>query len=250
MAQQEIGPRLGSGKMAEAFAYGDAVLKLYRAPGARAQAFGEAAILAIVAEHGLPTPQVLEAGRFAGRWGVVMTRAEGKPLAESEPSIVPAALEEMVRLHLAIHARPEPRLRPLKSRLADRIAHGAQLDDPVRKVLLAHLATLPDGNRLCHGDFHPFNIIGPPGATTVVDWPDATSGPPAADACRSYLLMHGPRLDLADAYLARYAARSGLAPTEILAWLPTLAAARLTEDVPEEVPRLLDLARGVSPAVA
>lgn len=250
MPHRDIGPLLGSGKMAEAFTYGDAVLKLYRDPDARASAFNEAAILATVAEHGLPTPEVFEAGHFAGRWGLVMSRAVGIPLAalaEADPAMVPAALDEMVRLHLTMHARPETRLRPLKSRLADRLARAPRLDDLLRDTLFTRLAALPDGNRLCHGDFHPWNIIGPPGTTMIVDWPDATSGPPAADACRSYLLMLGPRPDLADAYLTRYATLSGLTQVEILAWLPILAAARLTEDVPDEVQSLLQLARSAAP---
>lgn len=247
MTRPEIGPLLGSGKMAEAFHYGEHVLKLYRHPEARSVAFGEAAILGIVGEHGLPTPAVHEAGSFDGRWGLVMSRAPGRPLAslaEADPSLVPAALEAMVRLQLAIHARHEVRLSPLKPRLAERITHAPHLDAALRAKLLAGLARLPDGTRLCHGDFHPFNIIGPPATAMVVDWPDATSGTPAADVGRSYLLMlHGGRRDLADAYLARYVALSDLTEPEIRAWLPTLAAARLAENVPEETERLLVLAR-------
>ncbi len=241
----EIGPLLGSGKVAEAFAYGEHVLKLYRDPGARAVAFAEAATLAIVADHGLPTPAVFEAGNYAGRWGLVMSRAVGEPLASlagADPGLVPSALDAMVELHRTIHARTETRLLPLKSRLADRLARAPGLAEPLRRRLVADLAALPDGNRLCHGDFHPFNIIGRPGAATVVDWPDATSGPPEADACRSYLLLHLAVPALAGAYLERYAAAAGMTQAAILAWLPTLAAARLCENVPEETPNLLDLA--------
>lgn len=247
MTHPEIGPLLGSGKMAEAFHYGDHVLKLYRDPGARSVAFGEAAILAIVGEHGLPTPAVHQSGHFAGRWGLVMDRVPGQPLASlaaADPALLPAALEAMVELHLAIHAREEVRLSPLKPRLADRITSVPLLDARLRESLLADLARLPGGQRLCHGDFHPFNIIGPPGTAMIVDWPDATSGPPAADVCRSYILMlHGAGPDLANAYLQLYLARSPLTAPEIDAWLPITAAARLAENVPEETDRLLALAR-------
>lgn len=247
MAHQ-IGPLLGAGKMAEAFHYGEHVLKLYRDPANRAVAFGEAAILAIVGEHGLPTPAVHGAGPYAGRWGLVMDRVPGQPLASlaaADPALLPAALAAMVELHLAIHARTEVRLSPLKPRLADRLGRAPFLEAALRETLRARLAELPDGNRLCHGDFHPFNIIGPPGAAMIVDWPDATSGPPAADVARSYLLMrHGAGHALADAYLQRYVAASKLAEVEVRAWLPVIAAARLAENVPDENERLLELARG------
>lgn len=244
----QIGPLLGSGKMAEAFHYGEHVLKLYRDPANRSVAFGEAAILAIVGEHGLPTPAVHEAGPFAGRWGLVMDCAPGQPLASlaaSDPALLPAALDAMVALHLKIHARTEVRLSPLKPRLATRLQHAPGLDAALRETLLARLVELPEGTRLCHGDFHPFNLIGPPGATMIVDWPDATSGPPAADVARSFVLMrHGAGHELADAYLQRYLAASELTEAEVRAWLPIIAAARLAENVPEENERLLALARG------
>jgi Ser/Thr protein kinase RdoA (MazF antagonist) len=241
----EIGSLLGSGRVAETFAYGENALKLYREAGARAIAFAEAAVLAIVADHGLPTPAVLQAGNYAGRWGLVMSRAPGVALAklvEADAGLVPAALATMVELHLAMHARVEPRLNPLKARLAPRIARAPGLDEPLRKRLLADLARLPDGDRLCHGDFHPFNIIGPPGSAMIVDWPDATSGPPAADACRSYLLMRPHIPQIAERYLDLYAERSGVGRTDILAWLPVLAAARLVENVAGEADWLLELA--------
>jgi aminoglycoside phosphotransferase (APT) family kinase protein len=143
-------------------------------------------------------------------------------------------LEEMVGLHLRIHAKREARLPSLKVRLGARIDQARQLDEDKRARLLAGLKQLPDGDRLCHGDFHPFNIIGAPGASIVVDWLDATSGPPEADVCRSYVLLAPHMPALAEAYLERYASRSGLGREAILRWLPVVAAARLAEGTPDE----------------
>ena len=241
----EIGPLLGGGRVADAYAYGEHVLKLYKDRHARSTVFAEAAILAIVADHPLPAPAVHAAGLYDGRWGLVMSRAPGAPLADvvlADPTSAPEALEAMVAMHLAMHARTEVRLTPMKRRLQGRLAVEPRLDAGARQRRLADLAALPDGDRLCHGDFHPFNIIGSPGAAMIVDWPDATSGPPAADACRSYLLLYPHVPDFAEAYLARYAALSGIGAADILAWLPVLAASRLCENVPEEIEALLPLA--------
>jgi hypothetical protein len=243
----EIGPLLGSGNIAEVFEYGEHVLKLYKSPAARAEAFAEAATTAIVGSHGLPVPAIHSAGNFGGRWGIVMDRAPGMPLAkivEADRSLVPAAIDEMVRHHLAMHGKTETRLRPLKARLASNIGRAPQLDEPLRAKLLAGLKTLPDGDRICHGDFHPLNIIGPPGASMIVDWPDATSGPPAADICRSYVLLKPHAPDVAEIYVERYAAEAGLTKAEILLWLPYVAAARLVENVPGEAEGLVAMARG------
>lgn len=242
---EAIGALLGAGKVAETFEYGEHVLKLYRDPAARSTALAEAAILSIVGDHGLPVPAVFAAGQYRGRWGLVMSRAPGRTLADlglGDAALAPAVLDAMVRLQLRVHAETELRLHPLKLRLADRLRAAPHIGDALRQRLLERLQTLPDGNRLCHGDFHPFNLMGTPEDALIVDWPDATAGPPAADACRSYLLMLQGAARFAEPYLERYATASGTSRENILAWLPVLAAARLCENVPEEEARLLELA--------
>jgi Ser/Thr protein kinase RdoA (MazF antagonist) len=106
---------------------------------------------------------------------------------------------------------------------------------------------MPDGDRLCHGDFHPWNILGPPEAPVVVDWLDACRGDPAADACRTWLLLHPTMPALADAYLAAYGRVTGMPRQPILAWLPYVAAARLAEGVETETDALLRFAEAPPP---
>jgi len=241
-----IGALIGSGKVADVHAYGTAVIKLLKPGRPRADAFIEAAMLAMVEAHGLPAPRVHAVGEIEGRWGLVMDRVEGTPLARlalSDPTRVAECLREMVRLQCMLHATTETRLRGLKTRLAANIARAGGLSDGDRQRLGDRLAELPDGNRLCHGDLHPFNIIGEPGQGIVIDWMDTTSGPPEADACRSYLLLRAGAPDLAEPYLAAYCGAAGIDPAGVIAWLPVTAAARLCEDVPEEQEALLALAR-------
>jgi aminoglycoside phosphotransferase (APT) family kinase protein len=241
------GALVGSGKEAEVFEYGDSVLKLYRRPEGKGSAFREAGLLAAVERFGLPTPAVERVGRFGDRWGLVMSRAAGTPLAGqlAAGTLAPSAvIAEMVALQAAIHASAAPGLPSLKARLRSNIGRAPGLADERRRQLLAGLESLPDGDRLCHGDFHPWNIIGQPGTTTVVDWLDAGAGPPAADACRSYLLMLPSAPALAAAYLDAYTEAAGLTRDAILAWLPCVAAARLAEGVPDETEALIAMANG------
>jgi thiamine kinase-like enzyme len=102
----------------------------------------------------------------------------------------------------------------------------------------------PEGDRLCHGDFHPWNILGPPGRAIVVDWLDACSGSAEADLCRSYVLMKPPAPQLAEAYLSVCEAMGLANRGDILAWLPFVAAARLAEGVTDGVEALMAMARG------
>lgn len=242
----QIGALIGSGRVADAHAYGDRVLKLYHRGRPRQDAFFEAAMLAVLEPHGLPVPRVHEVGAYDGRWGLVMDRIAGETLGAqgtASPAQTPLLLDEMVRLQRQLHAASEPRLRSLKTRLAYNITQAPSLNPAVKERRLAALTDLPDGERICHGDLHPFNIIGAPGKAVVIDWLDVTAGEPAADACRSYLLLRLGAPEVAEPYLDGYVRQSDVTRNAILAWLPTLAAARLNEGTQDGEEFLIELAQ-------
>lgn len=239
------GRLLGSGRVAEVYEHGEQVLKLYRATASKSAAFKEAAILATIEPLALPAPNVLDVGQYGGRWGLIMTRASGMSFADVmtfRPEQKRDHLREMVKLHKLIHEQPGIGLPGLKARLASNIRQVARLGSARQAGLLARLETMPDGDKLCHGDFHPWNIIGPPGQAVVVDWLDASQGIPAADVCRSYVLIRKADQEFATAYVEAYAASSGITFDNILVWLPFIAAARLAEGVPDEEDELMRLA--------
>ena len=79
-----------------------------------------------------------------------------------------------------------------------------------RRDLLDGIADMPDGDRLCHGDFHPMNILGEASQPVIIDWLDARRGDPAADVCRSYLLMKFHAAEIATTYLDAYCRAAGM----------------------------------------
>jgi Ser/Thr protein kinase RdoA (MazF antagonist) len=115
----------------------------------------------------------------------------------------------------------------------------ADLNENVRRGLLDLLDQSPNGDRVCHGDFHPFNILGSFDLPTLVDWLDASRGDPAADVCRCYVLINHSMPEVAADHATAYATASGMSPQVVFDWLPIVAAARLAEGVPNEMPRLL-----------
>jgi len=242
-----IGALLGSGQVAEVFEWGEAVIKLYRPGQGKAQAFREAANLALLEGRRLPIPRVYSVLQVDERWGLVMDRAPDGTFAEamlSDAAQMAPLLEVVVDLQLQLQAQAGHGLTRLCDRLVWKIGAADQLSSGERADLLKRLDELPDGDQLCHGDFHPFNVMGPPNDPMIVDWLDATQGAPAADACRSYLLLLHYRADVAALYLELFLGVSGQNQDDVLAWLPVLAGARLAERVPNEVERLLALVRG------
>jgi Ser/Thr protein kinase RdoA (MazF antagonist) len=108
------------------------------------------------------------------------------------------------------------------------------LDDPRKQILLDRLNDMPDGDRLCHGDFHPMNVLGDASQPIVIDWPNACHGAPAGDVCRSYLMLKLHADEVAEPYLDAYCRVAGIPRSAILDWLVDVAAARLAEEVPGE----------------
>lgn len=244
---RELGPPLGAGKEAEIYAYRPGwVVKLTRWRRDHAPARREDAILRALAPTGL-APATDGVVQIDERWGVVMERMEGSVLTDrlAAPGGADEVLGMMVGLHRRMHmlAAP-PGLAPLKDRLVRNITGTRLLDEATRQRLLNALPGLPDGDRLCHGDFHPLNIMGTGDAARIIDWLDANAGDPAADVCRTFVLVGSVQPDLAARYLDAYCNVAGLDRMAVYAWLPVVAAARLAENVPEETERLLALARG------
>jgi hypothetical protein len=243
---RELGTPIAAGNEAELFAWGDKVLKLSKRLGDPSQAEHEAAVLKAVAPLGLG-PAFEDIIEVNGRWGLVMERIDDPVLASAlaDPGLFPELLTVMVSLHTRIHAIEAPDTLPdLKQRLAVRIARAERLTSDLRGDLLARLDAMPAGDRLCHGDFHPFNILGLDAHARVIDWLDASRGLPAADVCRTYVLAGAYYPEFARAYVEAYLGDTGIEQTAIDAWMPFVAAARLVENVPAEFDRLVQLAQG------
>jgi hypothetical protein len=245
MTEPTLGTLLGSGKEAEVFEYGQIVAKLYRPTAPKRSAFREAGIQALAESFGLPVPSVFGVRQIGGRWGVLMDRADGQSLGETmrcEPSLMPAHLKAMALLQLRVHSHAGTQLASLKAKLATNIRQAKMLGESRQTALLNGLVQLPNGDRLCHGDFHPLNILGPLGQEVLVDWLDATCGDPAADVCRSYVLIKPVAPEVAAAYVDAYVAVGGESRERILRWTPFVAAARLAEGVPTVADELMEMA--------
>jgi aminoglycoside phosphotransferase (APT) family kinase protein len=228
----KLGILLGSGNVADVYAFGALALKLYKPNAAKASAFREAANLALVDGLGLPVPKVHRVELFSDRWGVVLDRvADSGSAWPVEARNMWSHAASMSRLHASIHTCSGYGLPPLKERLGTKIDKYNIILPALRSRLLERLATLPAGDRVCHGDFHPGNVMGSRTRPMVIDWLDACSGHPTADMCRTYLLLYPQFPDLAEAYIKAYHRETGYQRDAILDWLPVVAAARLAENV-------------------
>jgi hypothetical protein len=241
---EPLGRLLAAGNVADVFEYGAGVAKLYRSPAAKPAAFREAASHATVAALGLPLPAIWGVRPIDGRWAIIFERVSAPSFADqmrAGPGDVTTLLECMIRLQLQIHDCSTSQLPDLKPRLVAQIANSALIDASRKHALLAGLKAMPEGDHVCHGDFHPLNILGRAGDPVVIDWADAARGAAPGDVCRSYLLLRLDAEMLAAPYLDGYCRIGGLAAAAALDWLPYMAAAKLAEQVPGEQEKLLQV---------
>lgn len=186
--------KIAEGREAEIFAWGDGrVLRLLR-PGRSADALRReaAAIRAVSAVTDALVPEVFDIIEYDGRAGLVMERIDGADqitLLGSKPWLVASAGASLGRVQAELHKAPAPsEVETLKSRLR-RVFTRDLVPAESSARLLAALDALPDGDRLCHGDFHPGNILMSTRGPVVIDWANVTAGAPAADFARTDLML-------------------------------------------------------------
>jgi thiamine kinase len=191
---------VGSGRSSEVFRHGpNRVLKLYRCPWEPAAIANEFEAASQAYANGLPVPEPIEIIEKDGRVGIVFEELDGKGLLRTygrRPFAFLKALNEMARLHSAINSLSGMAL-PSQHEIIRSEIMGSRVSDDIKRAAISVLDCLPKGNRLCHGDMHPENVICSNKGLMIIDWQNATRGNPAGDIARAAILLRYGRLNLA-----------------------------------------------------
>jgi Ser/Thr protein kinase RdoA (MazF antagonist) len=256
--------RVGAGYQAEVFAWDEGrVLRLARHADQREEVDREMAALAAAGRAGAPAPEVFERVDVDGRPGVVMERLDGEDLLFElgrKPWHLPDIAGALGRLQAQLNSVEAPPELPsahewVRWRLASTL-----VPEDVRAGALTQLAELPEGDRLCHFDFHPANVLRSGDGYKAIDWPNAARADAEADLARTTIILraatapeHAPfvvrRLDplgrrlLWRLYLRAYRRERPLDDELVARWQRVAAAVRLAEDRPGERAWLLAAAR-------
>jgi uncharacterized protein (TIGR02172 family) len=190
---------IGKGLTSDVFSWGEGrVLKLYHPWMPAATAQREFTISRAIHGAGLPVPAVYEVIEVDGRPGIVFEHVHGHSLVkdvERKPWTLFAAARLLAELHARLHQCPAPAGLPSQR---DQIAHWVNrapgVSDEHRDKARCHLAQLPDGGCVCHGDFHPANILLTAKGPVIIDWSTATRGHPLADVARTSVLIESAPL--------------------------------------------------------
>jgi Ser/Thr protein kinase RdoA (MazF antagonist) len=253
---------MAQGRTAEVYDWdNDHVLKLYLEWCPSHWVDYEARIARAVYEAGIPSPAAGEIVEVNGRRGLIYERLEGISMLQdlnARPWTFLKHAHALAELHVKINQLSIEGLPSYKDGLGYSIRHTSHLSDDLRAKALQLLDALPDGSNVCHGDFHPGNVILKEGGLVAIDWMTAKAGSPWADVSRTNLLLSigvkgvGRQVRFLvkmlvglfhQRYLARYMALKPDPQGELDRWSPIMAAARLDEDIAPEREALIEMVR-------
>jgi uncharacterized protein (TIGR02172 family) len=246
----DLSKPIAYGRTAEIYAWQEGwVLKLFHDWFDLENIEYEARIARAIHASGLPVPAVGEIIRVNGRNGLVYQRMDGNSMwneLSRNPWKVLHYARRTAELHAEMHASTvQTNIPSQRQKLVSKIRHAEALPAYLRSKALAALETMPDGDRLCHGDFHPGNILTTRQGEIIIDWIDASCGNPLADLARTTIIAFGAAdcqlqgLQKAfvhifhAAYIRHYFRLSPGWELEYNRWLPIVAASRLSENIIE-----------------
>ena len=190
------GPLVGRGLTSDVFEW-DAgrVLKLSFDWRSRDKTELEFRVTRAVHNSGYPCPAAHELVKCKGRLGIVFDRVHGASMFEAvakKPWLLRSASRELAELHVKLHSLKAPAEIPSQREQFERwIAAANDLSTVELEAARNALKQTQPGDTLCHGDFHPQNILYSSKGPVVIDWSTATCGNPIADVARSSWLFLG-----------------------------------------------------------
>jgi uncharacterized protein (TIGR02172 family) len=251
---------MAEGRTAEIYLWDDQhVLKLYREWCPPDWVEYEAQVAGAIYEAGVPSPAPSEIVEVNGRRGLLYVRIQGISMLQdmnAHPWTIWKHARSLAELQVQINQKSINGLPSYKDRLSYDIRNTEHLSTDLRDKVLKRLEVLPDEKNVCHGDYHPGNVILTEKGSVAIDWMTASTGSPWTDVARTSLILNigakragrqvNPIIRAAirlyhQIYLNRYYALRPDVKNEMNLWLPVIAAGRLNEEILPEREALINM---------
>jgi uncharacterized protein (TIGR02172 family) len=215
-AQLQHETLLGNGLTSEVFSWGrDRVLKLSFPWRTLAKVQKEFTVTQVVRAAGLPAPEAFEIVAVGDRYGIVFECVRGPSMVsqvETRPWTLFAAARQLAELHARLHALPAPAGLPSqREEIETDIENAAGFSAAEKEAVRRQLARFPEERCVCHGDFHPGNILVTARGPMIIDWSGGTRGCGLVDVAWTSVLFESaptpPRTSLRIRMLLKLARR-------------------------------------------
>ena len=190
---------IATGLTSEVFSWGpERVLKLFFPWVQRETVEREFSATQAIHRAGMPTPAAFELLQVGQRSGIVFERLHGDSLlrgVERRPWTLFTAARQLAEQHARVHSYDAlPELSTQREQIERWIASAEDFPPAQKAAARAQMARLPTGGALCHGDFHPGNIILTSRGPMIIDWAGASRGHPLGDVARTSVLFESANL--------------------------------------------------------
>ncbi|PEA77100.1 aminoglycoside phosphotransferase [Bacillus wiedmannii] len=231
-----LGEPIAKGNTANIYLYENKVIKLFEEYLPNTESMNEAKKQKYAYSCGLPVPNVFEVTKIQNRQAIIMEYVKGDSIGDlllnnlnEAEHYIGLCVNEQKKIHSICVNTVE--IESMRVRLERQIKSVHKLDEKQKDNILNTLHSIKFEPRLCHGDFHPFNLILSGKNVNTIDWVDASSGDIRADVFRTYVLYAQSHIELAEMYLQIYCRNTGLTREEIFQWAPIMIAARFSEKI-------------------
>ena len=236
MTYQELkknGEVIASSARIEVLAVDDVAYKLFNKSYSPYQAYREAMLQCMAAEAGINVPKIHGVIEVDDRLAIVSDYIEGDTVAElmeENPAKKDKYLALLADTQLELLSHTAYDVRKLTQSIEHDIKALTQLDEVKRYELMTLLSSMPDHDKLCHGNFGPENvIIDGMDKVFIVDWVAAARGNAGADMAKTYLKLTLNSSEDAEKYIRLLCEKTGYDRQYIYEWLPLMAASCLNE---------------------
>lgn len=242
----DLGSPIAKGNTAKIYLQEDRIIKVFNNNLPPSESLYEANKQKIAYSCGLLVPKILDVIEVDGKQAIIMEYINGRTIGDlltenmnQAEYYMNISIDVQRKIHMVV--APDS-LESMTVKLRRQIELAPQLNAKQKNALLKKLESMTYEKRLCHGDFHVFNLILSDDKVTIIDWVDSSAGDIRADVYRTYLLYTQFSEEIAELYLLLSCEKSGLLKEEIFQWAPIIAAARLSENVSsEESNRLMEI---------
>lgn len=203
-------------------------------------------------------PKVYEIVEINGRYGIVYEEIQGTDLLK----IMLVSLwkindyaKKLAHYQHDIHKPIKDTLYSVKGKLEEDLDSVNVLSEEHIEIIRKYIKQLPDGNVLCHFDFHPGNIMIADNKAVFLDWMTACRGEACADVARTSIILkygevaHAPWMmrklirifqhHMYKRYIKEYLMISKRSIEDVNKWELPVAAARLREWISENEKQVL-----------
>lgn len=213
-----IGLDMRQGNTAQVFAYGRSrVCKLFYKGLPYEYVRQEYKNARMLFKLGIRVPEAFEIVCLADRYGIIYEKIDGITMREHADK--EHAWEEFIAEHKKILNISANSFMPYKEFLIAMIRSGC--NGRISEHLQKEIMSLPDGNSLLHGDYHPGNVmITAAGEFVIIDLLNVCCGPKEYDVARTFFLLEN------EPWQNTYLQEMGYQIADIQSYLEVVRAAR------------------------